>query len=123
MHIDELLGLHLHHEQPKGSMLVDLPEFDRMFTTTFGANARTITWLGAFGGTCPKPIWLMGTGAWKVALRRRKPILRDGVRIHLVRRAVDAQGRRRVWGKDREMKQSANYPLLFGRAVIDAFLS
>jgi hypothetical protein len=76
-----LMGAHWIVEQPVGSGLCNIPEFDLLLNAT-GVDKPVVTWLGAFGSGSPKPLWLWGTAAWLPQLRRQKPAsIPDHLRI------------------------------------------
>jgi hypothetical protein len=101
-------------EQPANSVLPKAEPLASVLSFT-GAN-KTMTWLGAFGGSSPKPLQIWHIAKEYSELRRPRPDSNETPdKLYSV--AVGPGGQKRFSGKKRLMKESQAYTCNFARAV------
>eukprot|EP00969_Alexandrium_andersonii_P216122 9546305-Alexandrium_andersonii.AAC.1 len=110
-------------EQPVSSVMEFHPslvflkkQLDRLCPGTWSMPS---TWLGMYGGDCPKPIKIMTNNKGACSLTRK--LIRNRFKgahskHQLYRKRVDRKGKRVVDGQ-RGLKGTQAYPIEFGRAV------
>ena len=98
-------------EQPMSSVMPKLQPL--ALVLQFTGAARTVTWLGHFGGDSPKPLQLWHSNAAYQELGRRRP---HGAHAASLGFLTTRKGRK-FSGRPILLKQSQEYPSAFGAAV------